>query len=195
VPVEVGRDYLSPDFASRLALFADVVRQLDGEEGSFEERGRAPGASSPMYLAQHRLFEQLPELARDVRTPEYCSLARGEELARVNAWCGPAGTTTPLHCDPPHNLLCQALGRKYVRLYRPEAGALLDCPAVGMHANSSRVDLDFPLEALHARWPALEKEPHWDGVLEPGDALYVPPGWWHFVRSLTPSFSVSYWWE
>jgi ribosomal protein L16 Arg81 hydroxylase len=24
--------------------------------------------------------------------------------------------------------------------------------------------------------------------------LYVPPGWWHYVRALTVSFSVSFWW-
>jgi hypothetical protein len=32
-----------------------------------------------------------------------------------------------------------------------------------------------------------------EGVLGPGECLYVPPGWWHYVRSLTPSFSVSFW--
>jgi lysine-specific demethylase 8 len=30
--------------------------------------------------------------------------------------------------------------------------------------------------------------------LEPGDALYVPPGWFHYVQSVTSSFSVSFWW-
>jgi hypothetical protein len=32
-----------------------------------------------------------------------------------------------------------------------------------------------------------------DAVIGPGDCLYVPVGWWHYVRSLTPSFSVSFW--
>lgn len=26
--------------------------------------------------------------------------------------------------------------------------------------------------------------------LEPGDILYTPPGWWHYVESLDPSISV-----
>ena len=34
-----------------------------------------------------------------------------------------------------------------------------------------------------------------DATLYPGDALYIPPGWWHRVKAATVSFSVSYWWD
>ncbi|KAF2920412.1 hypothetical protein DAI22_08g206901 [Oryza sativa Japonica Group] len=34
-----------------------------------------------------------------------------------------------------------------------------------------------------------------DGILEEGDLLYIPPKWWHYVRSLSTSFSVSFWWR
>uniref|UniRef100_A0A2P2L7T1 Transcription factor n=2 Tax=Rhizophora mucronata TaxID=61149 RepID=A0A2P2L7T1_RHIMU len=33
-----------------------------------------------------------------------------------------------------------------------------------------------------------------DCILEEGEMLYIPPRWWHYVRSLTTSFSVSFWW-
>lgn len=34
-----------------------------------------------------------------------------------------------------------------------------------------------------------------DCILEEGEMLYIPPKWWHYVRSLTTSFSVSFWWS
>ncbi|ROW09569.1 hypothetical protein VMCG_02652 [Cytospora schulzeri] len=37
--------------------------------------------------------------------------------------------------------------------------------------------------------------PFVDCILEPGDALYIPIGWWHYVRGLSVSFSVSLWWN
>ncbi len=34
-----------------------------------------------------------------------------------------------------------------------------------------------------------------DCVLEAGQMLFIPAGWWHYVKSTTVSFSVSYWWR
>lgn len=58
------------------------------------------------YLAQHSLLDQIPALAADICTPDYCTLGEGK-MQSVNAWLGPAGTVTPLHHDPHHNLLAQ----------------------------------------------------------------------------------------
>ncbi|KAK0535769.1 hypothetical protein OC842_002202 [Tilletia horrida] len=48
------------------------------------------------------------------------------------------------------------------------------------------VDDSFPLFSAHVEPRALTV------VLQPGDLLFIPPGWWHAVKSLTRSFSISH---
>ena len=151
------------------------------------------------YLAQHPLFEQIPALRDDTRTPLYCYLSErddgGDNEPAANGWFGPAGTVTPAHHDPKHNLLCQVVGRKYLRLYaadEPGSPSPLYPHASGMHTNSSRVDLRAPdLDAF----PRFRSAPYLECVLSAGEMLYIPPRWWHYVQSLERSFSVSFWWE
>jgi lysine-specific demethylase 8 len=61
-----------------------------------------------------------------------------------------------------------------------------------MLSNTSQVDLDNIDEKEFPRTQNLE---FMDGILEEGDLLYIPPKWWHYVRSLSISFSVSFWWR
>ncbi|KAJ9508008.1 hypothetical protein QJQ45_021342 [Haematococcus lacustris] len=116
-------------------------------------------------------------------------------MQSVNAWFGPAGTVTPLHTDPHHNLLCQVVGRKYVRLYHPSLTPALYPFTEGITTNSSQVELDAPAEETAALFPLFPSAPFLDCLLLPGQMLYIPPGWWHYVKSLTTSFSVSFWWQ
>ena len=50
-------------------------------------------------------------------------------------------------------------------------------------------------EKYRKRFPHFEYEKYVDVILEEGEMLYVPVGWWHYVRSLEVSFSVSFWWN
>lgn len=42
-------------------------------------------------------------------------------------------------------------------------------------------------------FPSFKDARYVEGILAPGECLYLPVGWWHYLRSLTPSFSVSFW--
>lgn len=45
------------------------------------------------------------------------------------------------------------------------------------------------------RYPNFPSDDYLDIILEPGDLLFIPYKWWHFIKSLTPSVSVSYWFD
>ncbi len=92
-------------------------------------------------------------------------------------WLGPAGTITPLHHDTSNILFCQIHGRKRIVLCPPWAEALLDT-ADGVYNRRGPEGL-------------AEEIPSIDVVLEPGEALFIPAGWWHDVRALDVSVSLA----
>jgi hypothetical protein len=59
-------------------------------------------------------------------------------------------------------------------------------------ANTSRVDVFHP-ESTFARFHSAVLPHAMSATLGPGDVLFVPPGWWHAMRSEETSFSVSMW--
>lgn len=116
------------------------------------------------------------------------------EDVEINAWFGPAGTLTPTHFDPKHNLLGQVFGTKFVRLFPPsESERLYPHEQESILSNTSQVDMEDPDVLI--KYPELERASYADIHLLPGSMLYIPPRWWHMVKSLSSSFSVSFWFQ
>ncbi|KAH7543587.1 lysine-specific demethylase JMJ30 [Ziziphus jujuba] len=181
VPVEVGKNYLCSEWKQELITFSQFLERIQATDSS----------AVPTYLAQHPLFDQINELRKDICVPDYC-FAGGGELRPLNAWFGPAGTVTPLHHDPHHNILAQVVGKKYIRLYPASYSEELYPYSETMLCNSSQVDLD---KIDKREFPKVQDLEFVDCILEEGEMLYIPPKWWHYVRSLTTSLSVSFWWN
>lgn len=55
-----------------------------------------------------------------------------------------------------------------------------------------QVDLDNWDSQAHPQFGTLT---YYEVILAPGDAIYIPPKWWHYAKSLSISFSVSFWWK
>lgn len=105
---------------------------------------------------------------------------------------------TPAHFDEYHNIACVVCGRREFTLFPPEQVknlyiGPLDFAPTGAAISMARLDrLDDP------RFPRLRDAlAHaQQAVLEPGDAIYIPPLWWHYVASLERlNALVNYWWK
>jgi hypothetical protein len=106
--------------------------------------------------------------------------------------------TTPAHFDEFHNVACVVAGGRRFTLFPPDqVGNLyigpLDFAPTGAAIGTAR--LDRPDDA---RYPRLKEALVNAQVAElrPGDAIYIPPMWWHHVESLERiNALVNYWWK
>jgi len=114
-------------------------------------------------------------------------LDRADSRPHGMMWIGGAGTFTPLHHDLTNNLLLQIVGRKRVFMVAPDATPRL---YNDHHVYSQVRDLLEP--GIIARYPKLEGLYVHQIILNPGDALFIPLGWWHQVSSLDFSVTVTH---
>jgi hypothetical protein len=160
----------------RIAWLADFVDQV-----------LAGGATNDYYLTANNEALRRPEFApllQDIGTlPDFCD--RAELAQRSSFWFGPAGTHTPLHHDTLMLLHTQVVGRKRWRFISP-----LETPRLYNHFQVySPIDLDHP---DLARYPSFAGVRVLDVVVEPGETVFLPLGWWHQVSALDVSLSFSY---
>ena len=58
------------------------------------------------------------------------------------------------------------------------------------HSLITREDINFA-DPDYEKWPALKKAKGYIADLEHGNVLYMPEGYWHYMRYITPGFSMS----
>jgi hypothetical protein len=100
--------------------------------------------------------------------------------------CGQA--VTRLHCDLGNSFLAQVLGRKRVRLYGPGQERTLYAFDAFNSYRPCAVDIDAPDFVRHPRFAEAQGV---DVLLEPGDLLIVPTGWFHCVWAVDDVLSIS----
>jgi hypothetical protein len=100
-------------------------------------------------------------------------------------WFGPRGTITPLHHDPVNLMFTQVYGRKVWKIIPPYYTHLL----YNNRGVFSAVDCENP---DYEKYPLFREVKIIEVVLNPGDVIFIPVGWWHAVRSLDVSISMSF---
>jgi len=123
-----------------------------------------------------RMFGEIPDID-DLLEPKH---ARGKTFL----WMGPQGTITPFHYDLMNVLLYQVHGRKSFVLAPPEATPFM--------YNDVSVYSRVNYFGDRSQFPLFEGVPLKTGILHPGEALFIPVGWWHAIRAESKSISLSF---
>ncbi|MGV7210406.1 cupin-like domain-containing protein [Oxalobacteraceae bacterium A2-2] len=186
-PAERGRLFYNADmsgfnFVRNQVTVSRVVEQL-ARYSQFE----AP----PSVAVQSALVDQcLPGFAQEHAAPALPA------SVRPRLWLGNS-IITPAHFDESYNLACVVSGARRFTLFPPEQVANLYIGPLDFAPTPtpiSMVDFHRPDLARHPRFP-LAMQAAQVADLEPGDALYIPPLWWHHVQSSGAlNMMVNYWW-
>ena len=137
------------------------------------------------------IFEHAPALTKDFTWPEH--LMKGFVKRYPMLFTGGAGSITHMHfdIDLSHILHTQFAGRKRVlmfpyseqhKLYR-KPYEVLSMADFSRYYQEGSIDYD--------KFPALQKAKGFDFILEPGDTLFMPAGYWHHMEYLESGFAMS----
>ena len=177
VEAQFGRnsdaDYEMNSIAHKREMrFADYIQLLQSQ-----------GRSNDFYMTANnhsRNRAALAELWKDVpHLPDY--LAPPTE-ADGFLWLGPAGTITRFHHDLTNNFMMQIVGRKHIKLIAP-----WETPRLRNHRHCFT-----PIDGRDlSQHPELQDITVLDCTLEPGEILFLPVGWWHYVEALDVSITIA----
>lgn len=137
------------------------------------------------------IFDHAPQLIRDFTWPEH--LMKGFVKKYPMLFTGGAGSITHMHfdIDMSHILHTQFAGRKRVLMFPfKEQYKLYRKPwEVLSLADFSNYYLEGKID--YEKFPALKQAEGLDFILEPGDTLFMPAGYWHHMEYLDSGFAMS----
>lgn len=185
-PDQRGRFFYTPDLTK--LNFVSASGRL---EAFLEDLLRAAALDTPPAMAVQS--EDVASLL-----PHFGAENRLDLLPNVTSriWIGNRIRVAP-HYDAKENVACCVAGRRRFTIFPPEQVAnLYPGPFELTPAGTpvSMVDLAAPDFARFPRFANAWQQAS-QATLDPGDAIYIPYGWWHGVESLEPvSILVNYWW-
>ncbi|KAI0677364.1 Clavaminate synthase-like protein [Trametes maxima] len=141
----------------------------------------------------------------------WCSDALDKSPDAVNLWIGDEKSVTSIHSDPYENIYTVIRGSKTFTLLPPTEGWFLEerrypHATYVRSATTSQLELvPSPVDTPLVRWSSVA-DPTAPGALpvgahpihvtvNAGETLYLPAGWWHYVRQQGFTVAVNYWYD
>ena len=163
--------------------------QFGWKEMSFREFIQIMSSDTPesgkYYLAQ-RFLKDFPELSPWFHKPDFVP----DRTYPMTFWIGKE-SVTPLHFDANDNVFFQIMGTKKIILISPE-----DYPNVYLNPNRKLGHMSLVRDAENPdlqQFPDFAKVTTMECTLGPGDAIFIPKGWLHYLRTEEISVSINFW--
>jgi ribosomal protein L16 Arg81 hydroxylase len=172
--VETGEEFVENRTKKTMTL-AELIDSVLGESQKFRARNM-------------KFLSQVPELQNEWQEHNQSeSYLRGEGSPTRAFWIVPNGNNTAFHHDHFYdNMNVQIFGRKQFILTPPSS-----YKSVYPHMFSeSLVD---PRKVSHDKFPRFAGADLSEAWVEPGDVIFIPQFWWHFVVSLGLCINVNSW--
>lgn len=134
----------------------------------------------------YNLMKEVPELRDDFKWPDI-GLKLVKQLPML--FFGGENSKVFMHFDIDYSniLHFHFHGNKRCVILPPDQSKYLyKIP----HALISREDIDFD-DPDFEKWPALKHAEGYVADLKHGEMLYMPEGYWHYMKYVTPGFSMS----
>lgn len=164
--------------------FGDFVDWLESVSSGNASEGGLPADT---YYLDCPLAAISPSLFDDITVPKWFPAPPQTVLF----WAGICGSSSGLHFDVQPNCNVQVLGRKRFILYSPDQLRWL----YPRHGSVCHCQFD-PNNPDYDRFPLAKKASGFQGTLSPGDSVYIPPGWYHQVQTVSPwAVNVNFWWS
>ncbi len=187
-------DYIK-HIASNITVPLYDDRPVDYKEGFNEPHATMKMADYIDLLkrepTKYRIFlwnvlKEIPQLQKDFKYPDF-----GVKLLKriPMLFFGGTDSHTFMHydIDLANIFHFHFEGKKQCILFdQTQTGFLYKIP----HSLITREDINFNNPDLE-KWPALKKAKGYVTELNHGDVLYMPEGYWHYMRYITPGFSMS----
>lgn len=130
------------------------------------------------------IFKLAPELKSEFDFPD---IAEGWVKSHPYLFFGGQGADVRLHydIDMSNVFLTQFQGKKRALLFAPEMSRGLYKQPFSTHSNIDLDNIDYD------KYPALKKVEGYECLLEHGDTLFMPGGYWHYIQYITAGYSMA----
>ncbi|WP_299430408.1 cupin-like domain-containing protein [uncultured Maribacter sp.] len=132
------------------------------------------------------ILKSMPELLKDFKYPDI-GLKFFKRLPALFFGGGDSKVFMHYDIDLPDSMHFHFHGDKSVTLFSPEQTQYLYKVPFSIH-NIDKIDMDNP---DFEKYPALQYAEGIQVQMKHGDALYMPSGYWHYIKYLNGGFSMT----